>query len=223
MKKDVLINFTIFAGKRLCQNLFFNNVVGLRHATLLKKETLAQAFSCEFCRISKNTFFTEHLWTTASWFHVCAYIISVECLIDFYFFLVTIITKFDVMKISVDYSKTSWLPSRNLGLNSHGNRGKVASFFSGLGWEPWYVKFVKSHIRAFLLFPWCISNLVFLILSVKNNFPKVFSEISVINISGTVLVRFSDKGRPKELKEDLTTDRFVDLYQLYKTRFEQHV
>ena len=57
----------------------------------------------------------------------------------------------------------------------------------------------------------------------KNNFPKVFSEISVINISGTVLVRFSDKGRPKELKEDLTTDRFVDLYQLYKTRFEQHV
>ena len=29
----------------------------------LKKETLAQMFSCEFCEISKNTFFTEHLWT----------------------------------------------------------------------------------------------------------------------------------------------------------------
>ena len=28
--------------------------------------TLAQVFSCEFCEISKNTFFTEHLWTTAS-------------------------------------------------------------------------------------------------------------------------------------------------------------
>ena len=28
---------------------------------LLKKETLAQLFSCEFCEISKNTFFTEHL------------------------------------------------------------------------------------------------------------------------------------------------------------------
>ena len=25
-------------------------------------------FSCEFCEISKNTFFTEHLWTTASEF-----------------------------------------------------------------------------------------------------------------------------------------------------------
>ena len=23
-------------------------------------------FSCEFCKIFKNTFFTEHLWTTAS-------------------------------------------------------------------------------------------------------------------------------------------------------------
>ena len=27
----------------------------------IKKENLAQVFSCEFCEISKNTFFTEHL------------------------------------------------------------------------------------------------------------------------------------------------------------------
>ena len=31
----------------------------------IKKETLAQVFSCQFCEISKNTFFTEHLWMTA--------------------------------------------------------------------------------------------------------------------------------------------------------------
>ena len=31
-----------------------------------KKETLAQVFSCEFCEISKNIIFTEHLWATAS-------------------------------------------------------------------------------------------------------------------------------------------------------------
>ena len=30
-------------------------------ANFNKKETLAQVFSCEFCEISKNTFFTEHL------------------------------------------------------------------------------------------------------------------------------------------------------------------
>ena len=29
------------------------------------KETLAQVFSGEFCEISKNTFFTEHLRMTA--------------------------------------------------------------------------------------------------------------------------------------------------------------
>ena len=27
---------------------------------------LPQKFYCEFCEISKNTFFTEHRWTTAS-------------------------------------------------------------------------------------------------------------------------------------------------------------
>ena len=30
------------------------------------KETLAQIFSYEFCEISMHTFFTEHLWATAS-------------------------------------------------------------------------------------------------------------------------------------------------------------
>ena len=32
----------------------------------IKKETLSQVFSCEFCKIFKNTLFTEHLRTTAS-------------------------------------------------------------------------------------------------------------------------------------------------------------
>ena len=36
------------------------------YISILKKETLAQVFSCEFCKISKNTFFIEHLRTTAS-------------------------------------------------------------------------------------------------------------------------------------------------------------
>ena len=31
----------------------------------IKKETLAQVFSCKFCEIFKSTFFTEHLWTIA--------------------------------------------------------------------------------------------------------------------------------------------------------------
>ena len=32
---------------------------------IIVKETLEQVFSCEFYEISKNTFFTEHVWATA--------------------------------------------------------------------------------------------------------------------------------------------------------------
>ena len=35
-------------------------------SNFVKKEALAQVFSCEFCEIFKNTFFTEHVWATAS-------------------------------------------------------------------------------------------------------------------------------------------------------------
>ena len=57
-KKGVLINFAKFIGKHMWQTLFFRNFI--------KKETLAQVFSCKFCETSKNTFFTEHLQVTAS-------------------------------------------------------------------------------------------------------------------------------------------------------------
>ena len=32
----------------------------------IKEETLAQVFFCEFCKISKNIFFIEHISATAS-------------------------------------------------------------------------------------------------------------------------------------------------------------
>ena len=67
VKKGVLRNLAKFTGKHLCQSLYFDNVAGLRAATLLKQillhrcnfikiDTPAQVFSCEFCQISKNTF-----------------------------------------------------------------------------------------------------------------------------------------------------------------------
>ena len=65
IKTGVLEIVSKFTGKHLCQSRLFKKVTGLRPATLLKKR-LAQAFSCEFCEIFKNTFFTEHLCTTAS-------------------------------------------------------------------------------------------------------------------------------------------------------------
>ena len=71
-KKGVLRNFPKFTGKHLCQILFSINF-------FIKKETLAQAFSCEFCEISKSTFFYRTLPVAASgknsvmllWCHEC--------------------------------------------------------------------------------------------------------------------------------------------------------
>ena len=50
--KVVLRNFAKFTWKHLCQSLFVNKT-----CNFMKKETLVQAFSCEFCEISKNTFY----------------------------------------------------------------------------------------------------------------------------------------------------------------------
>ena len=62
VRKTVLRNLEKLGGKHLCQSLFFDKKRGLQ---LIKKETLAQVFSCEFCEISKNIFFIEHVWATA--------------------------------------------------------------------------------------------------------------------------------------------------------------
>ena len=59
-KIGVLRNFIEFPRKHLYQSLFFNKVAGL--CNFIRKDSLAQVLSCEFCEISKNTFYREHLW-----------------------------------------------------------------------------------------------------------------------------------------------------------------
>ena len=66
MKKGVLEISQNSQQKTCTRVIFLNKVAGLEASNVIKKETLAQVLSCEFCEISKNTFFTEHLWTTAS-------------------------------------------------------------------------------------------------------------------------------------------------------------
>ena len=56
-KMDVLRNFAKLTGKPVPETLFAGQT---RPATLLKKYTLAQLFSCEFYKISeKNTSFNR--------------------------------------------------------------------------------------------------------------------------------------------------------------------
>ena len=65
LRKGFLRNFAEFTGKHLCQCLYFNKVAGLA-CNLVKIETLAQVFSCEFSKVSKYSFFIEYVWGTAS-------------------------------------------------------------------------------------------------------------------------------------------------------------
>ena len=65
LRKGVPRNFRKFTGKHLCQSLYFSKVAGLV-CNFINIETLAQVFSCEFSKISKNIFFTEYVWATAS-------------------------------------------------------------------------------------------------------------------------------------------------------------
>ena len=44
---------------------FFFSVIYFQWRALVR-ETLARLFSSEFCEVSKNTFFKERLWATAS-------------------------------------------------------------------------------------------------------------------------------------------------------------
>ena len=46
--------------------MFLEISQNLQACNFIQKVILAQVFSCEFCEISKNTFFTEHPLTIAS-------------------------------------------------------------------------------------------------------------------------------------------------------------
>ena len=53
--------------ENICTRVSFLIKLKAEACNFIKKETLAQVWiSCEFCEISKNTFFTERLWATAS-------------------------------------------------------------------------------------------------------------------------------------------------------------
>ena len=54
-----------FTGKNLCWSLFLIKLQLWEPATLLKKAP-TQVFSCEICKLFKNNYFEEHLWTSAS-------------------------------------------------------------------------------------------------------------------------------------------------------------
>ena len=64
--KKVFVEISQHSQKNTCARASFLIKLQAQACNFFKKEALAQVFSCECCDISKNTFFTEHVWKTAS-------------------------------------------------------------------------------------------------------------------------------------------------------------
>ena len=64
--KKVFLEFSQSSQENTCARASFLIKLQAKAFNFIKKEALAQVFFCEFCENSKNTFFTEHLWATAS-------------------------------------------------------------------------------------------------------------------------------------------------------------
>ena len=62
--KKVFLEISRNSRENTCARFSF--LIKLHACNFIKKETLAQVLFGDFYEISKNTFFTEHLWTTAS-------------------------------------------------------------------------------------------------------------------------------------------------------------
>ena len=60
--KDVMVSINIKSSHQRCSI----KKAFLEASNFIRKETLAQEFSCEFCGVFKDTFFTEHFRATAS-------------------------------------------------------------------------------------------------------------------------------------------------------------
>ena len=63
---NTLLEISQNSQENTCARVSFLIKLQAEVYNFIKKEALTQVFSCIFCEISKKTFFTEHLWATAS-------------------------------------------------------------------------------------------------------------------------------------------------------------
>ena len=64
--KKVFLEISQHSQKNTCARIYFLMKLQASACNFIKKETLAQVFSCDFCETSKNNFLTEHLQVIAS-------------------------------------------------------------------------------------------------------------------------------------------------------------
>ena len=71
VKKGVLGNFAKFTKKHLCQSLFFDKVVGLKSAILLKKRLWPRCFPVDFAKFLRTPFYRTLLGDCFCFFTQC--------------------------------------------------------------------------------------------------------------------------------------------------------
>ena len=100
-KKVVLRNFAKFTGKHVYQSLF---LIKLPEAcNFIKKETMAQMFSCEFCEISRNTFSYRAPPVAASESRIHILILQLSSILSFAFFSLSGYELFSFHEILVNF------------------------------------------------------------------------------------------------------------------------
>ena len=62
---EVLLKISQNSQENTCARVSFLIKLQAEACNFIKNETLAQVFSCAFCVIFRNTFFTEHTWASA--------------------------------------------------------------------------------------------------------------------------------------------------------------
>ena len=64
--KKVFLKISQNSQGNICARIFFLINLHPSDWNYIKKETVAQVISCEFWAMFKKTFFTKHLWATAT-------------------------------------------------------------------------------------------------------------------------------------------------------------
>ena len=67
--KKVFLDILQNSQKNSCARVSFSIKLQAEACNFIKKETSPKVFSCEFYKISRKAFLTEHLWATASAFN----------------------------------------------------------------------------------------------------------------------------------------------------------
>ena len=124
-----------------CARASFLIKLQARACSFVKRETLAQVFSCEFCEVFKDTFFTKHLRVTAYVTFPFSsgsflYSLQVTLIIDWKWLIFTYFHQSSNDKIMKDRSNKF-------------NCSKIVSVFCLLFWCYWKKSFQRRYADCF--------------------------------------------------------------------------